>query len=134
MSEQSMTLIEWLYERLDNCNRLAKEKRGADKAGWIEDASYFEAAIDMASDAATLRGYIRTYGETPTMTAASRDRWKQRAEQSDLALAEARREGLREALKIAENYEDVEDRSDGTVQGNLAMTICTELRDLLERK
>jgi hypothetical protein len=90
MSEQSMTLIEWLYERLDNCNRLAKEKRGADKAGWIEDASYFEAAIDMASDAATLRGYIRTYGETPTMTAASRDRWKQRAEQSDLALAEAR--------------------------------------------
>jgi predicted nuclease with TOPRIM domain len=58
----------------------------------------------------------------------------QRAEQSDLALAEARREGLREAVKIAENYEDVEDRSDGTQQGNLAMTICTELRDLLERK
>jgi hypothetical protein len=55
-----------------------------------------------------------------------------RAEQSDLALAEARREGLREALKIAENYEDVEDRSDGTQQGNLAMTICTELRDRID--
>jgi hypothetical protein len=52
--------------------------------------------------------------------------------QSDLALAEARREGLREALKIAENYEDVEDRSDGTQQANLAMTICTELRDRID--
>jgi Lar family restriction alleviation protein len=61
-------------------------------------------------------------------------RWNRRAEQSELALAEARRKVLEEALKIAENYEDVEDRSDGTQQGNLAMTIASEIRALIEHR
>jgi len=52
--------------------------------------------IDEAADARTLRGYIETYGETPAMTAANRDHWKQRAEIAEAArlLAEQQRDAL----------------------------------------
>ena len=38
-------VIEWLKERRSNCLRIAAEKTGQDRAGWYEDAAYFEAAI-----------------------------------------------------------------------------------------
>ena len=38
-------VVEWLKERRANCLRIAAEKTAADKAGWVEDAAYFEAAI-----------------------------------------------------------------------------------------
>jgi hypothetical protein len=38
---------------------------------------------EIEADAATLRGYIATYGETPSMTASSRDHWKARAEKAE---------------------------------------------------
>ena len=38
-------VIEWLKERRTNCLRIAAEKTGSDRAGWYEDAAYFEAAI-----------------------------------------------------------------------------------------
>ncbi len=45
MSELSeLTLAEWLEERHANTLRLAKQKRGEDRKGWLEDASYFARA------------------------------------------------------------------------------------------
>lgn len=38
-------LIKWLCERLENCQRIAAEKTGDDRIGWLVDAAYFEAAI-----------------------------------------------------------------------------------------
>lgn len=41
-------LIRWLEERRDNCLRLAQDKVGEDRLGWIEDANYFDQAIKCA--------------------------------------------------------------------------------------
>ena len=38
-------LIEWLMDRRDNCARIMDTKPESEKAGWLEDAAYFEAAI-----------------------------------------------------------------------------------------
>ena len=40
-------VIRWLQERLDNCHAIAAKKYGDDRAGWIEDAMYFQWAIEM---------------------------------------------------------------------------------------
>lgn len=50
---------------------------------------------DLAGDAQTLRGYIKTHGETPAMTWSNREHWKKRAE-----LAEAANGKLVAALKV----------------------------------
>ena len=39
---------------------------------------------DIEGDAATLRGYINTYGETPAMTWSSREHWKNRSVRAEL--------------------------------------------------
>jgi hypothetical protein len=33
--------LDWLEERLANSLRLADEKNGNDRAGWVEDAAYY---------------------------------------------------------------------------------------------
>ncbi|MGB9408407.1 MAG: hypothetical protein WCA89_12775, partial [Terracidiphilus sp.] len=38
---------------------------------------------DLESDAQTLRGYIKTHGETPAMTWSTREHWKKRAERAE---------------------------------------------------
>lgn len=38
-------LIKWLAERRDNCLRIAEEKTGEDRLGWLIDAAYFDQAL-----------------------------------------------------------------------------------------
>lgn len=40
-----LSIIEWLQERHDNCVRIAAQKVGKDREGWVEDALYFELAL-----------------------------------------------------------------------------------------
>lgn len=60
-------LSRWLHERRENCLRIAAGKPESDRAGWLEDAKYFEAAIaavDWASDNGLVRvGFGPSYGE-----------------------------------------------------------------------
>jgi hypothetical protein len=44
MPNKPLSLIEWLEERRQNALAIAKTKSGDDRAGWIEDASYFARA------------------------------------------------------------------------------------------
>lgn len=37
--------IDWLIERMENCERLAKTKAMPDRSGWLNDADYFRSAI-----------------------------------------------------------------------------------------
>lgn len=41
-----MNLRDWLAERQQNALAIAAMKRGADRAGWLEDAEYFRRAAD----------------------------------------------------------------------------------------
>jgi hypothetical protein len=44
-------VLEWLIDRKDNAERIAKTKTGADRAGWEQDAAYFLAAAKLIADA-----------------------------------------------------------------------------------
>lgn len=55
-------------------------------------------------DAATLRGYINTYGETPSMTASSREYWKARAEAAEGEIARLRQQLVEaEIVRLADS-------------------------------
>ena len=44
-------VLEWLMDRKDNAERIARTKTGADPAGWEQDAAYFLAAAKLIADA-----------------------------------------------------------------------------------
>lgn len=35
----------WVRERMENCERIAERKIGADRNGWLDDAKYFRAIL-----------------------------------------------------------------------------------------
>ena len=37
----------WVQERLDNCQSIASVKKGVDREGWMDDASYFAAILSL---------------------------------------------------------------------------------------
>ncbi len=48
MTQQEV--LEWVRERYDNCIRIAAQKTGPEKAGWLTDAAYFEAIARFMTD------------------------------------------------------------------------------------
>lgn len=58
-----MTVAEWLTERMDNCHRLAAQKNGVDRAGWLDDAEYFRLAVENAKDAERWRCLSENKGQ-----------------------------------------------------------------------
>jgi hypothetical protein len=52
-------VLEWLMDRKDNCDRIAKTKTGADRAGWEQDAAYFLAAAKLIGDAYPSDGTVQ---------------------------------------------------------------------------
>jgi hypothetical protein len=39
----------WFQERLENCLRHAANNSGEDRRGWLEDAAFFSAAVDLVT-------------------------------------------------------------------------------------
>lgn len=53
-----MKLTMWLKEREQNSRRLAAAKTGNDRAGWIEDADYLQAACAAVEERDRLRAVL----------------------------------------------------------------------------
>lgn len=53
-----MELTVWLKERESNARRIAETKTGDDRAGWFEDAEYFQGAREAVRERAVLRAAL----------------------------------------------------------------------------
>jgi hypothetical protein len=53
--------LDWLEERLANSMRLAREKAGEDRAGWVQDAAYYAKTLAI----------LRTLSGTPASAPVS---------------------------------------------------------------
>jgi hypothetical protein len=45
-------VMEWVFERYENCVRIAKNKTGEDRAGWLKDADCFMLILQLFKAAA----------------------------------------------------------------------------------
>lgn len=43
-------VLEWVFERYENCLRIAAQKTGDDKRGWLEDADHFLFVLQLLKD------------------------------------------------------------------------------------
>jgi hypothetical protein len=48
MSEQ-LSVVEWARERYENSERIAAQKTGTDRDGWLEDVAYWRAIVSVLS-------------------------------------------------------------------------------------
>jgi len=60
-------VVEWLTERLANCERIAKTKAGSDREGWLDDAAGFAAALKIVADYDTMKTRLEETIESLTM-------------------------------------------------------------------
>lgn len=67
MTSVKLTTAEWIAERLANCQRIARMKTGKDRAGWLEDARYFEVTLR------SLDALGRTWGVLASCVSALED-------------------------------------------------------------
>jgi hypothetical protein len=92
--------------------------------------------VAMESDAQTLRGYIKTHGETPAMTWSTREHWKNRAERAEADIEKLKmdaehlqyeRDEAREAnVKPAGSLRKAEDRIDKSLLSKVVGVIVNE--------
>ncbi len=59
-----LSLEDWLRERHENCLRLAEQKVGAEREGWLEDAAYFSRAM---TTIVALRSLVGTWEDPGPM-------------------------------------------------------------------
>jgi hypothetical protein len=59
-------LEDWVRERLDNCQRIAAQKVGHYREGWLEDAQYFQRIL---AAVVALREISESDGDGATYTA-----------------------------------------------------------------
>lgn len=45
LNGEKLCVLEWARERLANTHRLAADKTGADRDGWLEDAAYWQVIV-----------------------------------------------------------------------------------------
>lgn len=53
---ESQSILAWAQERYENTLRLSDEKNGEDRDGWLEDAAYWRAIIELIQPSAPLAG------------------------------------------------------------------------------
>ena len=107
-----MKLMMWLKERDANARRLAAGKTGADRAGWMEDAGYFRAAVEavderdrLLADNALLSATeqrLRTLldGADRRAVANGKDREELAAQAADVAGERAANAGLTAEIEV----------------------------------
>lgn len=59
-----LTLMEWIAERADNCERIGATKTGADRASWAEDERYFTAVLNALATLQTIEGRVRRVSDS----------------------------------------------------------------------
>jgi hypothetical protein len=71
------TVVNWLAARRDNALRIADLRSGDDRAGWLEDANYFAAAVralDVVPDLLTALRELIALDETYPHDGSTYDR------------------------------------------------------------
>ncbi len=83
----ALTVEEWIKDRHANCLRIAKTKpEGFDKAGWLEDADYFQAVLERLQTVPTTRTDITAWKFDNLVMMIRRMIWMARKETGDTSM------------------------------------------------